>query len=187
MCRNQHMFHIEQGEVMKRPYLLSAVAGIAVLSACLLLVGCCSSTVTTIVLVRHAERLNNTDTTPLSPAGFQRARALRHALDSAGIQGIFVSDKLRSRQTADSLRIAHALPQIQIPKDSIAQLVDSLRGRSGQRLLVIGHSDTVPQIIAAYGVEPPAVSENEFDKMFILTVRQRSTKLLRLQYGAPSP
>lgn len=172
---------------MKCRYLHTAVVGLAVLSACLLLGGCCSSTVTTIVLVRHAERLNNTDTTPLSPAGFQRARALRHALDSAGIQAIFVSDKLRARQTADSLRIAHSLPQIQIPKDSITQLVDSLRGRSGQRLLVVGHSDTVPQIIAAYGLAPPVIQETEFDKLFILTVRQRATRLLPLQYGAPSP
>jgi phosphohistidine phosphatase SixA len=157
------------------------------LGVCLLLAGCCSSTVTTVVFVRHAERLNNTDASPLSPAGFQRARALRHALDSAGIQTIFVSDKLRSRQTADSLRIAHSLPQVQIPKDSISELVDSLRGRSGQRLLVVGHSDTVPQIIAAFGVEVPPLSEGEFDKMFVLTVRQRATRLLRLQYGAPSP
>ncbi len=164
----------------------AAVAGIAAWAGCVLGTGCCSSTVTTIVIVRHAERLNNTDATPLSPAGFQRARALRHVLDSAGIQAIFVSDKLRSRQTADSLRIAHSLPQVQIPKDSISRLVDSLQGRSGQRLLVVGHSDTVPQIIAAYGLEPPAIAETEFDKMFILTVRQRATRLLRLQYGAPS-
>ncbi len=157
------------------------------LGVCLLLAGCCSSTVTTIVVVRHAERLNSTDASPLSPAGFQRARALRHALDSAGIQTVFVSDKLRSRQTADSLRIAHSLPQVQIPKDSISELVDSLRARSGQRLLVVGHSDTVPQIIAAFGIEAPPLSESEFDKMFVLTVRQRATRLLRLQYGAPSP
>lgn len=167
--------------------LNTSVLSILVIVCCLLLVGCCSSSVTTIVVVRHAERLNATDTTPLSPAGFQRARALRHALDSAGIQAIFVSDKLRSRQTADSLRIAHSLPQVQIPKDSISQLLDSLRARTGQRLLVVGHSDTVPQIIAAYGFEPQTIAENEFDKMFILTVRQRATRLLRLQYGAPSP
>lgn len=162
------------------------LAALVVLS--LILGGCCSSTVTTIVLVRHAERLNNTDTTPLSLPGFQRAGALRHALDSAGIQTIFVTEKLRTQQTAESLRVAHSLPLVQIPLAETQRLIDSLRSRSGQKLLVVGHSDTVPQIIEAFGFSPPpTIGGTEFDKMFILTLRKNANRLLQLQYGAKSP
>ncbi|MBX2991524.1 MAG: histidine phosphatase family protein [Bacteroidetes bacterium] len=171
--------------MMKTPAMQRTT--VAVL-ACLMFGGCCSSTVTTIVLVRHAERLNNTDTTPLSPAGFQRAGALRHALDSAGIRTIFVTDKLRTQQTAESLRVAHSLPEVQLPASETQRLVDSLRSRSGQKLLVVGHSDTVPQIIEAFGFSPPpAIGGTEFDKMFILTLRKNANRLLQLQYGAKSP
>ena len=154
----------------------------------MMLGGCCSSTVTTIILVRHAERLNNTDTTPLNPAGFLRAGALKHALDSTTIRAIFVTDKLRTQQTAESTRVAHSLTPIQIPANETPRLVDSLRARSGQTLLVVGHSDTVPAIIEAFDIAtPPVIGSLEFDKMFILTVRQKANRLTRLQYGARSP
>ena len=152
-----------------------------------ILCGCCSSTVTTVVLVRHAERLNNTETTPLSPSGFQRAGALRRALDSAGIQVIFVTDRLRTQQTADSLRIAHSLPQVQLPANDTLRFVDSIRARAGQKILVVGHSNTIPGIIERLGFSPPAIGNLEFDKMFVVTLRRNANRLLLLQYGEASP
>lgn len=164
------------------------VSAIVLLSFACIASGCAPAPVTTVVLVRHAERLNSTDTTSLSPAGLQRAAALRHTLDSAGIEAVFVTDKLRTKQTADSLRIAHGLTEVRLPATDTQRLVDSLRARAGQKILVVGHSDTLPKIIDAFGIAPPqTIAGNEFDKMFILTLHSGGGRLVRLQYGERSP
>ncbi len=151
--------------------------------------GCCSSTVTTIVFVRHGERLNTTDTTSLSPQGLQRAAALRHVLDSTNISTIFVTEKRRTQQTAQPTATAHTLTPIEIPEAETDRLVDSLRSRLGQTMLVVGHSNTVPQVIGLLGISPPpTIGGTEFDKLFILSMRsQGGTRLTKLQYGAQSP
>ncbi|MBI5471581.1 MAG: histidine phosphatase family protein [Ignavibacteriae bacterium] len=151
--------------------------------------GCCSSTVTTIIFVRHGERLNNTDTTSLSVPGLQRAAALRHVLDSTAISRIFVTEKRRTKQTAQPTAAAHSLTPIEIPEAETPRLVDSLRAHLGQTMLVVGHSNTVPQAIELLGVSPPpTIGGTEFDKLFILSLRsQGGTRLTKLQYGVPSP
>jgi hypothetical protein len=58
-------------------------------------------------------------------------------------------------------------------------------------VLIVGHSNTVPQIIrAAGGPELPDLPENEFDNLFVLTACScfgARAHLVRLQYGQPSP
>ncbi|MEK7249295.1 MAG: histidine phosphatase family protein, partial [Bacteroidota bacterium] len=67
---------------------------------------CWYSPVTTIILVRHAERLNDTDTTSISEVGIQRAQALAHVVSAAGVSKIYVSEKVRTQQTAATTAIA---------------------------------------------------------------------------------
>ena len=169
-----------------RTLLLFSVAPLLVVGV---MSGCCSSTVTTIMFVRHGERLNNTDTTSLSLPGLQRATTLRHVLDSTNISAIFVTEKRRTQQTAQPTATAHTLTPIEIPEAETDRLVDSLRSRLGQTMLVVGHSNTVPQVIGLLGISPtPSIGGTEFDKLFILSMRsQGGTRLTKLQYGVSSP
>jgi broad specificity phosphatase PhoE len=61
----------------------------------------------------------------------------------------------------------------------------------GEKVLVVGHSNTVPDIIeAAGGPALPDIDDGEFDNLFVLTVcrcDRRRVTLLNLQYGAASP
>lgn len=148
---------------------------------------CWFAPVTTVILLRHAERLNSTDTTSLSPEGFQRASMLAHVVGGAGIGKIFVSDKVRTAQTAAPTAAALGITPIQIPVAQTDRLVDSINAHRGKVILIVGHSDTVPAVIERLGISlPPPIVPNEFDHLFIVTLSRCKSTLMRLKYGTPS-
>jgi len=62
-------------------------------------------------------------------------------------------------------------------------------GELGSVVLIAGHSNTVPEVIASLGVPAPApvIGETEFDNLFVVTVtRASSANLLTLKYAKPS-
>ena len=61
----------------------------------------------------------------------------------------------------------------------------ALREHSGGRVLIIGHSDTVPQIVAALSGNSkiPEIDDREYGTMYIVSVpRIGDANLLRLNY-----
>ena len=65
---------------------------------------------------------------------------------------------------------------------------DILSNHAGQTVLVIGHSDTVPDIINRLGAgSPPVIDDSEFDNLFVVKVfSQVGASVTRLKYGNPS-
>jgi phosphohistidine phosphatase SixA len=150
---------------------------------CLLAWYCLYSPVTTVIFVRHAERLNDTDTTSISEAGIERARALAHALSSSGVNRIYVSEKIRTTQTIAPTAEAHIIVPIQIPANDIVRYVDSVKTHSGDVILICGHSDTVPKIIAKLGISPPpAIGRSEFDHLFVVTLFRSRAAMVSLKF-----
>jgi broad specificity phosphatase PhoE len=145
---------------------------------------------TTLVLVRHADRDGSRDA--LTAEGVLRSKALLHAVEKLGLAAVFHSDTVRARDTAAPLANALALPTREHPAADVAGLLrDIFEQHRGQRVLVVGHGNTVPQIIAAAGgPELSDIAHDEFDNLFVLTAcrcGRRRSELSRLQYGAPSP
>ncbi|HKC82196.1 MAG TPA: hypothetical protein VKB91_13450, partial [Gemmatimonadaceae bacterium] len=66
-----------------------------------------------------------------------------------------------------------------------------LADHRGEKVLIVGHSNTVPQLIsAAGGPSIPDIAADEFDNLFVVSVcrcRRGLATLVNLQYGAPSP
>jgi hypothetical protein len=61
----------------------------------------------------------------------------------------------------------------------------ALREHAGGRVLIIGHSDTVPQIVATLSDNPkiPDIGDHEYGTMYIVTVpRIGRANLLRMNY-----
>ena len=68
-----------------------------------------------------------------------------------------------------------------IAQKDVRALVDRLQSIPGS-VLIVGHSNTVPEIIKALGVaEPISIAETEFDNLFIV-LRSATPSLLRLHY-----
>ena len=130
-----------------------------------------------IFLVRHAERADTTNGGPatmgsdpdLSEAGRARAASLAAMLKDARIAAIFVTEYKRTQQTAAPLAKALGLtPTIVNAKDTPG-LVRRLREAKGHAL-VVGHSNSVPDIITGLGVTgAPSIADGEYDNLFIVT------------------
>jgi flavin-dependent dehydrogenase len=79
------------------------------------------------------------------------------------------------------------LPVVQTAAGNVQQLVSKIRAdHSGQVVLVVGHSNTVPDIIEAFGGGiVPAVPENEFDNLYVVTLIDTArVSVLRMKFGA---
>jgi len=144
---------------------------------------------TTVVLVRHAEKTSEGLNPPLSEAGAARAVALRETLKDVPVSAIYVTPFIRTRDTAaptaTALGVEPVVLDASTPADEIADRI--LREETGKTVLVVGHSNTVPDIIAALGVDPaPSIAHDDYDDFFIVTVDgSGDAQLLHLHYGAP--
>jgi phosphohistidine phosphatase SixA len=129
--------------------------------------------VRTVFLVRHAEKTSAAGDAPLTPEGQKRAECLAVTLKDAGIKQIYVTDTMRTQQTAAPLAKALKItPKILPAKDPNA-LIKDLVYVGGGNILVVGHSDTVPFVIARMqGGTVPPIGENEYDRMFVMTIAE---------------
>ena len=143
----------------------------------------------TVFLVRHAERADMAAGGPammaadpqLSDAGHARAAALAHVLKDAGITAIFVTEYKRTQQTAAPLATALGIEPVTVHAKDTAALIAQVNGTGGS-VLVVGHSNTVPDVIKALGITAPVVIDDaEFDRLFIVTSRP-SPQLIQLRY-----
>lgn len=171
--------------------LLACAAWLAVCSAPARAADGADDSLTTILLVRHAER----DTMwlgadmPLSRAGEARARELARVLGDAGIDAIYVTEWRRNRETAeplaralgDSLRVLHG--------HDFADQARRLRAHHGETVLVIGHSDTVPQLHEALTGAPwRGYRAGEWDPILVVTLGpDGGWKTVPIRYGARAP
>jgi phosphohistidine phosphatase SixA len=178
----------------RRPFLapiwLLAVFGVVVLAAAFAYWRAATST--TVVLIRHAEKqVGAISDAPLAPAGEVRATRLAQMFGDAApfgrVQKIYVTDTRRTQQTAAGLAQRLGLtPEIVTAKTSSDELARKvLRENRGGRALVVGHSNTVPEIVAALASadDVPAIADDEFDTLYVVTVPTiGQASVLRLKY-----
>lgn len=139
---------------------------------------------TTVILVRHAEKAGKSGDVPLSEAGVQRAHELARVLAGVRIDAIYTTPYQRTRQTAAPVAGPRELVPLEIdPKDVAARI---RKDHAGQTVLVVGHSNTTPSVIRDLGVaNPPEIPDSAYDDLFIVTIGEKPT-LLTLRYGAPA-
>ena len=138
-----------------------------------------------IFLVRHAERAAISGHVPsdtgLSPAGRKRAEAWARVLQDAQIAAVYTTEYKRTRETAAPVAQSLGIQPEVIPGDDLRGLIAKLKASSGN-VLVVGHSNTLPQIISALGVSSRVtVAESDYDNLF-LVVLERPPRLIHLHY-----
>jgi len=162
------------------------------------------SSTTVVMVVRHAEKNNSascsaTDPSNVpisSPLGTDRAAELAHVVENAGVQAIFASELCRTQQTVQPTATQLGLTRIDVNQHpgGVANVDELLRQVSrdhkGQVILIAGHNDTVPLIIAGLGAGPiNPIQESEFDNLYVVTIRRSWLKfgsyvtMVRLKYG----
>jgi len=129
--------------------------------------------VRTVFLVRHAEKASAAADAPLSAEGEKRAQCLATTLKDAGIKQIYVTDVLRTQQTAAPLASALKIKPTILPAKDPNGLIKNLVYTGGGNILVVGHSDTIPFVIARLqGGTVTPIGENEYDRMFVMTIAE---------------
>ncbi len=126
---------------------------------------------TVIYLVRHAEKLVDTDP-GLTEAGIARAEALANRLQGAGITHIYSTDYKRTRMTAAPTASKNNLVvTLYDPRALTAfteQLVALAKSAKGN-ILVVGHSNTTPVVATLLtNTEHPMLNEDQYDHLYVV-------------------
>ena len=153
-----------------------------------------SQATTTVIFVRHAEKaVMPADDPGLSPVGQRRVaeltRQLKDADVVAGIDAVYSTPYRRTEETARPIAEALGLPINNYDAaDTEAIMEHIVREHKGKIILVVGHSNTLPALMANMGASKkvPAIAENEYDNIYIVSIPWfGKTKTIRLRYGDP--
>lgn len=142
--------------------------------------------VTTVILVRHAEKTAAADDPALTPEGEARAKNLARMLAKSGVTNIYTTPYARTRNTAAPLAEALKVTPVETKAGPTyaAEMAATLRALpAGSTALVVGHSNSTPAVMKALGIaDPPSIDDaTEFDNIFIVTLAEEP-KLVVLKY-----
>ena len=176
---------------MRRTALISAFL------AALLLTGCPSKPTPTppateqkpliVFLVRHAEKTDDGKDPELSEAGKTRTADLAEALKDAKIEHVHSTDFIRTRETAAPVAKEAGVEVEKYDGKDLAGLAKKLK-ETGGRHLVVGHSNTTPELTKLLGGDPGTEIDemSEYDRLYIVTIGKDGTANSALvRYGEP--
>ncbi|MBX3702804.1 MAG: histidine phosphatase family protein [Steroidobacteraceae bacterium] len=169
----------EYASMRRRPFLapvwIAALAGVVLLALGAWLLSAASTT--TVFVMRHAEKAAIPgDDPPLSPVGENRALVLAEYFGRApkelGLDCIIVSEFKRTQDTVRPLANRLGIPVIVVPaQDSKRAARRALGEYRGGRVLIVGHSNTVPALVEELsGRKIPEMSEQEYGVVYVVAV-----------------
>lgn len=153
----------------------------------------------TVFLVRHAEKADEPrQDPPLREEGVARSQELARLLAATGVKAIYTSQFARTKLTAEPVaaKLGLTITSIslksnpnnprQIAEESTAEVVDRILERSGESVLVIGHSNSIPDVIKMLGGDKvPTIDERVYNDLFVVTVYAKGkARVTQLKYGA---
>ena len=122
-----------------------------------------------------------------------RAKALAVALANAKVDAVITTQLVRTRETGRPVAEARGLAIETVPvgaaiAEHAKSVADAVRKHAGQTVLVVGHSNTVTQIIAALGgPKLPELCDSQYSNLYTVVLDGASARLVVGTYGAPSP
>lgn len=138
-----------------------------------------------VVVVRHAEKADQSTDPVLSAEGTARAEALAKALAALDVKAVYVTQYQRTALTAAPLMKAAGLKPIQVHSDATAELVERMKKEHpAEVVLTVGHSNSVPRILKLLGAsENIQLGDNDYDNLFIVVpAASGPPTLIRLRF-----
>jgi broad specificity phosphatase PhoE len=149
-----------------------------------------------VILVRHAEKATVGGNDPsLSDLGQARAKALATTLNDAGVSAVITTTYKRTFETADALVAAKNLKVEKLgitggTPQHVNDIVTAVKKHSGEVVLVVGHSNTIPAIVTALGgPKMPDLCDANYATMFVVHLGKEGAPahVVRSRYGAAEP
>lgn len=120
-----------------------------------------------IFVTRHMHKADGTDP-GLTPSGAAAAARLADALAGRGVSAIFATPTRRAMETASPLAKRTGLAITSYDPANPQALVAAVAARRGA-VLVVGHSNTVHDLIGRLGGTPPApLGEYDYGRVFAI-------------------
>ena len=130
------------------------------------------------ILIRHAEKILSSSNDPqLSTKGWQRANELVHVFEAVDIDAVYASPYRRSIDTAKPLAKAKQLEILNYNPDELDSFAQKLLNtHMGETVVIVGHSNTTPQLInALLGTNYPNLEETEYDWVYFVDISPKGT------------
>ncbi|WP_417684432.1 SixA phosphatase family protein [Pseudidiomarina gelatinasegens] len=125
--------------------------------------------VMTLFIVRHAEKVPDKPDPELSAQGQQRATNLAHLLQHVDLEHVYATKYQRAQQTAkptaEMLNVAITTYAAGDSETLIKRVLEQQ-----QNALIVGHSNTVPELVRLVGGSAVELSEQDYGDVFMLTV-----------------
>ena len=132
----------------------------------------------TVYVIRHLEKAAGDDPS-LTPQGAARADQLAQTLAGANIKAIFATPTKRARETATPLATRLGVPVSDYNPRDVDALAAAVAAAGGS-VLVVGHSNTVANLVAKFGGDkPPELTEQDYGTLFI--VHSGTSQVNRIQ------
>lgn len=148
---------------------------------------------TVVIVVRHAEKaaVEGNDP-PLSEAGQERSRRLAEIAAEAGVEAIYTTQFKRTRETGQPAaeRLKLTVTPIEATRENAQTYASALAReiltkQKGKTVLVIGHSNTAPQIAGALAGKslPPLDDATDFETLFVVVIPDSGPpRLIKAKY-----
>jgi broad specificity phosphatase PhoE len=140
--------------------------------------------VTTVIVMRHAEKASSEGDPDLTPEGKERADHLKQVLGWLPISAVFSTCAKRALQTAEPL--AQCLGLTVKPYKTIAEVVEKIRSPEfqGKTVFVMGHMGTARDLIDNLGGTGTACPGFNHDEIcFAQITSDNKVQVLRFKYG----
>ena len=150
--------------------------------------GFAQPTVTTFILIRHAEKGNDGTKDPdLTDAGKKRAESLVQLLKETKIDAIYSTAFKRTGNTVVPLAQSKKLAVRTYDASRMEEVDAILREFKGGTILLCGHSNTTPAIanyLTGHKDEYKAFDDSDYDNVLVVDVIERGTaaKVVWLNY-----
>ena len=139
-----------------------------------------------VFLIRHAEQMHDVEDPPLTDDGLNRAKAWATIFRDLGIDVIYTSKKVRTKQTGAPIADELNLPLKTMSRSDVSGLVNQVRkDHSDDVVLIISHSKTIPKLVEAFvpSAKGPAIEKDDYDNLFLIVPKgENEATVLRLRY-----
>jgi broad specificity phosphatase PhoE len=161
------------------------------LAALFFLLSCKS---TTYYIVRHAEKeggaaMSMVSDPPLSAEGERQALDLKNFLQQQKIKTIYSTNYARTMATAEPTRQFYGITLKMYDARNNDRLVEELKNISDGNVLVVGHSNTVDDIVNGLTgrAEMTDLADNEYGNAFIVKRKGSSYTFERIKVPQTTP
>lgn len=125
---------------------------------------------TFVYLVRHAEKVDDSKDPLLNQRGKERAQELVSFFSKNPIDAFFSSQYKRTVHTLRPIVTAQDGELVQIAAQEPQHLVNRVKAMKGKRILIAGHSNTIPDLIKRFGGPDVQIDDSDYRNLFLLVL-----------------